>query len=305
MASIISASTTSATALNLSGDTTGILQLATGATPTTAVTIDASQNVGIGTASPSSYGKLAIALSATGSATNNVLGIYQSGGVDAAALRIAGYRYTGTAQTAIDFIQNSVSNFQSNIAFSTDSGSGIAERMRIDSSGNVLVGATSLPTNAGGIFSQNGVSSRGYKTWNYTSFGTNQYSYYWTGSALQAWIDGTNVGNVTLVSDYRIKKDIVTQDTPAIARINQLRPVTYERADYKEIYKADGVAREGFIAHELQAIIPSAVEGEKDCENQIQSLNLDALCSVMVKAIQELKAIIDTQQQRITALEAK
>ena len=142
MASIISASTTSATALNLSGDTTGILQLATGATPTTAVTIDASQNVGIGTASPSSYGKLAIALSATGSATNNVLGIYQSGGVDAAALRIAGYRYTGTAQTAIDFIQNSASNFQSNIAFSTDSGSGIAERMRIDSSGNVLVGKT-------------------------------------------------------------------------------------------------------------------------------------------------------------------
>ena len=45
MASIISASTTSATALNLSGDTTGILQLATGATPTTAVTIDASQKV--------------------------------------------------------------------------------------------------------------------------------------------------------------------------------------------------------------------------------------------------------------------
>ena len=45
MASIISASTTSATALNLSGDTTGILQLATGATQTTAVTIDASQKV--------------------------------------------------------------------------------------------------------------------------------------------------------------------------------------------------------------------------------------------------------------------
>ena len=45
MASIISASTTSSTALNLSGDTTGILQIATGATPTTAVTIDASQKV--------------------------------------------------------------------------------------------------------------------------------------------------------------------------------------------------------------------------------------------------------------------
>jgi hypothetical protein len=45
MASIISASTTSGTALNMSGDTSGVLQLATGATPTTAVTIDTSQNV--------------------------------------------------------------------------------------------------------------------------------------------------------------------------------------------------------------------------------------------------------------------
>jgi len=66
MASIISASTTSATALNLSGDTTGILQLATGATPTTAVTIDASQNVGIGTVSPA--GKLDITKATNGNA---------------------------------------------------------------------------------------------------------------------------------------------------------------------------------------------------------------------------------------------
>jgi acetyltransferase-like isoleucine patch superfamily enzyme len=51
MASIISAGTTSGTSLNLSADTSGVLQLATNGT-TTAVTIDTSQNVGIGTASP-------------------------------------------------------------------------------------------------------------------------------------------------------------------------------------------------------------------------------------------------------------
>ena len=56
MASIISASTTSSTALNLSGDTTGILQLATGATPTTAVTIDASQNVSLAVPLPVASG---------------------------------------------------------------------------------------------------------------------------------------------------------------------------------------------------------------------------------------------------------
>jgi hypothetical protein len=52
MASIISAGTTSGTALNMAGDTSGVLQLATNGS-TTAITIDTSQNVGIGTSSPS------------------------------------------------------------------------------------------------------------------------------------------------------------------------------------------------------------------------------------------------------------
>jgi len=50
MASILSAGTTSGTALNMSSDTSGVLQLATNGT-TTALTLDASQNVGIGTSS--------------------------------------------------------------------------------------------------------------------------------------------------------------------------------------------------------------------------------------------------------------
>lgn len=51
--STISASTTSTTAFKVTSDTTGTLVLQTGSTPTTAVTIDGSQNVGIGTSSPS------------------------------------------------------------------------------------------------------------------------------------------------------------------------------------------------------------------------------------------------------------
>jgi hypothetical protein len=46
--STISASTTSTTAYKVTADTTGTLVLQTGATPTTAVTIDGSQNVGVG-----------------------------------------------------------------------------------------------------------------------------------------------------------------------------------------------------------------------------------------------------------------
>jgi len=52
MASTIAAGTTSGTAIAIAGDTSGVLQLQTNGT-TAAVTIDTSQNVGIGTTSPS------------------------------------------------------------------------------------------------------------------------------------------------------------------------------------------------------------------------------------------------------------
>lgn len=51
MASIISAGTTSATALNMSADTSGVLQLASN-NGTVALTVNTSQQVGVGTASP-------------------------------------------------------------------------------------------------------------------------------------------------------------------------------------------------------------------------------------------------------------
>jgi hypothetical protein len=171
-----------------------------------------------------------------------------------------------------------------------------------NASGNVGIGTVSPSTKLqviGTVASSGTVGRQGSGG---TSNG-NPINSWWTGSDLQAWVDTTNVGNITLTSDYRIKKNIETQILPAIHRITQLRPVTYTRADYKSLYKADKVNREGFIAHELAEIIPSAVDGKKDAEDQIQSLKLDALCSVMVKAIQEQQAMIETLTQRITALE--
>jgi Chaperone of endosialidase len=109
------------------------------------------------------------------------------------------------------------------------------------------------------------------------------------------YIDSTNYGAIQTSSDYRIKTNIETMTTTALDRIVSIRPVTYT---YKETpispaTIADGIIREGFIAHELAEVIPSSVNGAKDDPKQIQSLRLDALCSVMVKAIQELKAEFD------------
>jgi hypothetical protein len=174
------------------------------------------------------------------------------------------------------------------------------ERMRITSTGAVLAGYTSAGANGAGIINAVGYA---HKQGLSSSPGGSAFNFFWTGS-LQAWIDNSNVGNVTLTSDYRIKKNIQTQTSSAIPRLKQLRPVTYERANYGTLFTEDGVAREGFIAHELAEIVPSAVEGDKDAENQIQSINIDALVSVLTKALQEAVEKIETLEAKVAALEA-
>lgn len=134
---------------------------------------------------------------------------------------------------------------------------------------------------------------------------SNGYNWYWTGSAMQLWIDNSNQGTVSLSSDYRIKKDITTQTESGIDKIKLLRPVNYEYADHTGFhFKADGVKREGFIAHEIAEVIPSAVDGEKDAVNQVQSLRVDAIVSVLTKALQEAVAKIETLEAKVAALEA-
>jgi hypothetical protein len=103
-------------------------------------------------------------------------------------------------------------------------------------------------------------------------------------------------------SDYRLKENIATM-TGALARIALLNPVTYK-------WKADGSAGEGFIAHELQAVCPDAVSGDKDAVNEDgtikpQGVDTSFLVATLTAAIQELKAINDAQASRIETLEAK
>jgi hypothetical protein len=173
--------------------------------------------------------------------------------------------------------------------------------MVMDANGVLLVGSTNgSGTAAGSIFP---MGYRG-RAGNGGSAGNN-FNIFWSGSAAQLWIDITNVGTITVTSDYRIKRNIETQTAEALSRVMQLRPVTYQRADYGTMFKASDDIKEGFIAHELAQVIPSAVDGEKDAPDQIQSIRVDALVSVLTKAMQEQQAIILALEARIAALETK
>ena len=259
--------------------------------------IDSSGNVGIGTSSPASKFDVngTIRISAPSSLNYN-LDIYSNGQT---TNNVSLSQGLGGPTDNIGFLWN-----RANAAFSF--GTNNAERMRIDASGKVSIATTAVAaelTVNGHIAAVSGYlchagASAGL------SFG-NVFNFFWSGSSLQAWIDSTNIGNVTVTSDYRIKRNIETQTAEALSRVMQLRPVTYQMADYGTMFKASDDIKEGFIAHELAAVIPSAVDGEKDAPDQIQSLRIDALVAVLTKAIQEQQAIITALTARIAALEAK
>jgi hypothetical protein len=162
-----------------------------------------------------------------------------------------------------------------------------------------------IPANAdsAGVIIAKGIASKTGDNANATLSG-NVYNFYWNSSnQLKCWIDNADVGQVSgPSSDYRVKQNITTQTESGIDKIKQLRPVTYEYQNYS-VFKADGVTREGFIAHEVQEVIPSGADGVKDGDS-IQSLNMDSIVSVLTKALQEAVAKIETLETKVAALEA-
>jgi hypothetical protein len=103
-------------------------------------------------------------------------------------------------------------------------------------------------------------------------------------------------------SDYRLKHDVQPM-LSGLSTIAALKPSTYK-------WNADNSPGEGFIAHELQAVIPQAVTGEKDAVNddgsiKSQGVDYSKIVVHLVAAIQELKADNDAMKERIATLEAK
>ena len=110
--------------------------------------------------------------------------------------------------------------------------------------------------------------------------------------------------SVQNVSDYRLKENISTL-TGAIDKVKALNPVRFKRNDHE-----NAVMQDGFLAHEVQAVVPEAVVGEKDAvkeDGSIDPQSMDAalLIPVLTSALKEAIAKIETLEQKVAALEAK
>jgi Chaperone of endosialidase len=148
--STISASTTTTTAYKVTADTTGTLVLQTGATPTTAVTVDTSQNVGVGTSSPNT--KLEAYTSTSGA--QGLLTLQQADNTPGNSWGIDFRRTTGSANAlrARIFAYRD-GNEATGLTFSyANTGGTLTEGMRLDSSGNLLMGTTSALGYTGTVF---------------------------------------------------------------------------------------------------------------------------------------------------------
>ncbi|MFU2317778.1 pyocin knob domain-containing S74 family peptidase [Rahnella sp. PCH160] len=138
---------------------------------------------------------------------------------------------------------------------------------------------------------------------------TNPFNFYWNDANLEAWIQTTQVGNVTLaaVSDKALKSDIAYMDeNPDMSGVALAEVLQWRTATFK--YKARGVLEEsdtqlGFIANDLVLVSPECVKGEGLKDGWDENNPEDAYYLNEIALIAKLTDALQTQQEQIEALQ--
>ena len=212
----------------------------------------------------------------TGSSAGHYGSIFFADGTDSNAEKRGQIRYEHN---------NEIMSFYTNVT----------ERMRIDSSGKLLINTTSTLGSGQGVLHLKGASANTVCVVQVNNNGEKGLDF--------RNASGTQVGHITInasdtafstSSDYRLKEN-VDYTFDATTRLKQLKP-----ARFNFIADADTTV-DGFLAHEVQSVVPEAITGthnevDDDGNPVYQGIDQSKLVPLLVKTIQELEA-------RIVALE--
>tara|TARA_B100001173_G_C16030693_1_gene566696 strand:- start:4646 stop:9433 length:4788 start_codon:yes stop_codon:yes gene_type:complete len=183
----------------------------------------------------------------------------------------------------------------SHIRFSTAAAANTVatERMRILNTGSLCIGGTAIQA-VGAVTFDTGTN--GFTITNNTTSGAGNGHEFQTFRRNSTQIgsivmNGTTGVTFSTSSDYRLKENVV-EITDALDRVSKLKPSRFNFISEKDR------TVDGFLAHEVQDIVPEAVVGVKDEVDEegnpkYQSIDNSKIVPLLVAAIQELKAEIE------------
>ena len=187
------------------------------------------------------------------------------------------------------------------ITFSTNTGTGISEKMRLLANGRFLINTTSAigaGNNGGGldVFAVGGGPHVMNLKNSDTSGGANQIRFIDGSGDVCGEINSNATNNTTSYgtsSDGRYKD--VIGEARGLEIINSLNPVKFT-------WKSSGKEDEGLIAQEVLEIVPYAITGSEETKYM---MDYSKLVTPLVKAIQEQQEQIDALQSEINILKGE
>lgn len=277
-------------------------------------------NVGVGLVNPDT--PLEVQIGSSGNA------LKLSSSADGASVFLAFEQQESGTKHVRGRIRAASNGVEGGLIFETGASSSTSERMRIDNSGNLLVGTTSGPITSGkGTALAPSSLDRTLIVMTSSSVATGVELIQLRNPNGQVGFIGTNASSTTYqtTSDYRLKEN-VTGITDGIERVKQLNP-----SRFNFIADADTTV-DGFLAHEVSDIVPEAISGEKDAmkdeEYEVtpavldddgnvvteavmgtrtvpsyQGIDHSKLVPLLTAALQEAVAKIETLEAKVTALE--
>jgi len=176
------------------------------------------------------------------------------------------------------------------------------ERMRILSNGTFCVGTThdSVDNTNGFFLKQNGQA--------YANIASNEASYHlrhdynWRFFVTASGVVNAQSTSINAISDERLKENIIDLET-GLDEVLALKP---RRFDWIESEKVDTKNIAGFIAQEVETVLPDLVGDFKhDVLTDAKSVKMGDMIPTLVKAIQEQQEQIEQLKTEIQTLKGE